>query len=139
VKALIVWSATLFVVACSSLQVSSPVNDVGTTLPDTVSLRIGQTVRIASAEITFAGVPRDSRCPSDVVCVWAGNAVADVGVGPAFGKGPTIQLLLNTTVGERTGEAWGLRIELLDLLPVPVSTHSTRPEDYVLRLSVSAR
>lgn len=137
-KALIAWSVALFGLACSTLQVSSPNHDVGTTLPDTVSLRIGQAVRFGSVEITFAGVPQDSRCPSDAVCVWAGNAVAEVTVGPAVGEGPTYQLLLNTTVGERAGKAWGLLVELVDLSPVPVSTHPTRAEEYVLRLAVSA-
>ena len=40
-------------------------------------LAVGQDVAIAGSSdvLTFASVPQDSRCPTDVVCVWAGEAV----------------------------------------------------------------
>src|ERR1041384_6590460 len=39
-------------------------------------LRIGQRAVIRKTNLTlrFVTVPEDSRCPSDVTCVWAGNA-----------------------------------------------------------------
>src|ERR1044072_8657255 len=39
-------------------------------------LRVGQRAVIRKTNLTlrFVTVPEDSRCPSDVTCVWAGNA-----------------------------------------------------------------
>lgn len=131
--------AVPLLVACGATGIVAPNPDVGGALgPDTVTLRIGQEVRVGSLDLAFADVPSDSRCPSDVVCVWAGNAVAEVAVGPAFGQGPTYQLLLNTTEGPHSGEAWGLRVTLVELAPEPISTHPTRRGDYVARLEVRA-
>ena len=125
---------TLAALACGALGVSSPDPDVHATLPDTVALRIGEAVRIGPAVIGFVAVPEDGRCPKEAMCVWAGNAVAEVAVSPSVGEGPTFQLRLNTTLEPRAGEAWGLRIELLDLTPLPVSTRATPPQDYRLLL-----
>src|SRR5687768_17789148 len=38
-------------------------------------LKPGRTARVDGTAITvsFVGVPEDSRCPTDVQCVWAGN------------------------------------------------------------------
>ena len=129
----------LLALACGTRDVSPIDPTIGTIPPDTVSLRVGQTVRAGVADITFTAVPEDGRCPSDVVCIWAGNAVAELTVGPAVGEGPTFRLLLNTTLDPREGEAWGLRLTLVDLAPLPVSTRATQPQDYLLRLGVSVR
>ena len=37
-------------------------------------LRLGETQEAGDLRITFAEVVTDSRCPPDVVCVWAGDA-----------------------------------------------------------------
>jgi hypothetical protein len=43
-----------------------------------LNLQIGQTVRLASEnmQLTFREVTEDSRCPSGVVCIWAGRATS---------------------------------------------------------------
>ena len=41
------------------------------------SLAVGETVTVDGTDLslTFAAVPRDSRCPRDVTCIVAGEAV----------------------------------------------------------------
>ncbi len=108
--------------------------------PVTVTLSRGDTALVAGIPLTFTVVLEDSRCPVDVVCVWAGNAAVELAVGPPVGtSGPTHQLILNTTVGTRVGEAWGLRVTLLELRPEPVSTRQIPPDEYVVKLRVEER
>ncbi len=44
-------------------------------LGEEFTVKVGQQVKIKDTKIklTFLAVPQDSRCPSDVACVWAGN------------------------------------------------------------------
>mgnify|MGYP001081213227 CR=1 FL=1 len=90
--------------------------------PDTVALAIGQAATLDGLTVRFVEVPTDSRCPTDVVCVWAGNAkvVLNTVVG-----GVERALALNTNAGSATGpgavEVDGFRITLLGLDPAPRS------------------
>src|SRR5689334_15263072 len=45
-------------------------------LGDEFTTKVGQQVRVKDTKLklTFLSVPQDSRCPSSVDCVWAGNA-----------------------------------------------------------------
>ena len=124
--------------ACQKSPPPGPTQQQGQA-PAEVTLRVGETTFVENIEIRFGGVLEDSRCPSDVACVWAGNAQAALGVGPPRGtQGPTERVLLNTTEGGQSGEAWGLRVTLVDLTPAPKSTQPIAPEDYRIRLKVEA-
>ncbi|MBT8262187.1 MAG: hypothetical protein KJO05_05150 [Bacteroidia bacterium] len=39
-----------------------------------IRIDLGETINLEGAQITFAEVLEDSRCPTDVQCVWAGRA-----------------------------------------------------------------
>jgi hypothetical protein len=101
-------------------------------------LKFGQKASINSEkiDITFTGLIEDSRCPSDVVCIQAGQATIEVSVmvnGTDAGR-------QNLTVGPRGNESatfgqYLVRLEKLD--PYPVSTKQTAQEDYVATLVVS--
>jgi hypothetical protein len=95
----------------------------------TFSLGVGQEATRGVMRIVFTGVNEDSRCPSDVVCVWAGNAAVEIGV--SFGMGPTIRYVLNTTVDPKSVDVGGYRITLVDVQPFPVSTSRIPPASYV--------
>ena len=82
--------------------------------------------------MTFAAVLEDSRCPTDVVCVWEGNATVEVGI--AAGTGPTFPLQLNTSLEPRSVEWNGLLVTLLRLTPSPVSGSVIPAADYTVRL-----
>ncbi len=113
----------------------------GTTEPSPVP--VGQTFEVAVGQtqpvgdelrITFQGVSEDSRCPSDVNCVWEGDAVLEVSVRSSSG---TVGGQLHTS-GSRGGplRVGRFEIQVRDLRPVPVSTRTIDPKDYVATLVV---
>jgi hypothetical protein len=105
---------------------------------DTLTLRLGETVVWNGIDIGFTRVVEDNRCPVDVQCFWEGNAAVEIAVGPLHGgRGPTFPLILNTSLEPHAGEAWGVRVQLLDVRPQPISTQDIPPDAYVVRLSVS--
>ena len=103
-------------------------------LPATITLSVGQSRQVGPSIVTFQAVANDSRCPSDVVCVWVGNAELEFAVGPAAGEGPSFQVKLNTGLEPRTGSARGLKLTVLGLAPSPVSTRPTRGYRVELRV-----
>jgi hypothetical protein len=114
-----------------------PVANPDHVLGDELTLKVGETAHVTGIPLTFTAVLSDSRCPGDVVCVWSGNAEAEIAVGPPESTyGPTHRLILNSTVGPREGTALGLRLTLIELEPWPVSTRQIPPEDYVITLRV---
>ena len=100
----------------------------------------GETVKIASEgiTITFVEVMEDSRCPSDVQCVWAGRATVLLEIQKETQEPESINLSVGT-LGEGyysemiVGEVW---ITLFDVRPHPISTESIQSEDYVVVLVV---
>lgn len=103
----------------------------------TVILAPGQEVRVGSLlRIWFGEVLSDSRCPTDVVCVWAGNA--EVQIGLALGTGPTHRFVLNTTLEPASADFGGYRVTLLALTPAPVSTRRIDPAEYRAHLRVDS-
>ncbi len=125
--------------ACQNNRSPAPTQDQGQAATGEITLRVGETTFVENIAIRFSGVLEDSRCPADVTCVWAGNARAELGVGPPRGtQGPTEQVLLNTMEGEKSGESWGLRVTLVDLTPAPMSTQPIPPESYLVRVKVEA-
>lgn len=86
-------------------------------------------------EIGFQALLGDSRCPSDVVCVWEGEGRVELGV--TLGDGPTVAVELNTR-GPRALNHGGYTIELVALAPYPVSTIPRQPADYVVTVRVTS-
>jgi hypothetical protein len=122
----------------------------GTTKPKTSSevprlgrpfkLRVGQQVTLRGERlgIKFAAVEGDSRCPSDVTCVWAGNAAVrlDVSVNRRHVKSMTLNTSKGSSfVGEQ--EYQGYKVKLVDLSPYPRSDLKIAAGDYVVTLLVS--
>jgi len=102
--------------------------------PVEVTLQQGEDLLVPGTvlRVSLAAVAEDSRCPSDVVCVWEGNAKVELGI--AAGSGPTSTLLLNTALEPRVAEWNGIRVTLVDVTPYPVSTQAILAGDYLVRL-----
>ena len=102
---------------------------------DSVSVQInyGQEASIENnITIKFDGV-NDSRCPKDVICVWAGDGE----VGLMLSKGNDQQhIILHTTLFPREINYVGYRIILKSLNPYPISTRQIKKEDYSVGLII---
>lgn len=117
---------------------TSPGADHRLAAPDTAVLGIGDEVTVdAVLVVRVVEVPHDSRCPVDVVCVWAGNAevvlntVKD-GVERAF----TLNTFGDPPLAPRSVEVDGYRITLLRLRPRPRSDVAIPPGDYRAKLEI---
>jgi len=98
---------------------------------DSVRIWVGQTIVVEGIRVRFNAVESDSRCPTDVVCVWAGDAVANFVVEQNCEcRSAAYELKLHTTLEPKSGVAYGFRVELLLLSPSPVSTSSIKPDGY---------
>jgi hypothetical protein len=130
-------AAALAAVALGCSNSMEPQVDTNTSLiPATteVTLRYGEDRQLDNSvlRVTFGRVVEDSRCPVDVVCVWAGNAVVEIGV--AAGMGPTVPLQINATMDPRYVDWNGVRVTVLALTPAPRSDTPIKPEDYSVTL-----
>lgn len=123
---------------------SSPVAEAGPvtfTLNDAFPLRGGQeaATRDQDLRVRFTDVLEDSRCPTEVECVWTGQARIEIEVQPAGSDPTTTEFNTNPAPGQnvqtaRVGE-YTIRLESLD--PYPRTTHeSPALEDYTATLSV---
>jgi hypothetical protein len=104
---------------------------------DSIPVAYGKTVTVDRMLLRFADVPEDSRCPTRVACVSAGDATVSAGVTltctrsePACAV-PELQLNLHTNVEPRAGVYAGLAIRLVTLMPVPDVPVPIRKDRYV--------
>jgi len=103
-------------------------------------LKAEQTAILESENIKmkFLNVTRDSRCPSDVACVWEGQVTIlvnikqndqDLGNFKLTQIGGQEKLAVQNFVGQK--------IELIEVNPYPKSTENIQLSDYVATLVVS--
>ena len=100
-------------------------------------IKINQTAYIQSKnlEITLLNVTEDSRCPSDVTCIWEGgvkvliNVIEDVENPEKF--------TLVTSGNVEVSALAGYGIQLIRVDPYPISTEKIQPGDYTATFIVS--
>ena len=124
-------SAVLLALSCLPWATGCDEAPSGPTVPLTVpfTLAPGQSASIADASLSvqFVRVSSDSRCPADVVCIQAGDAVVQVRVT----GGGTVDYELHTNDQTRSSVAHGaVRIELVRLEPYPFSNSAIDPASY---------
>ncbi len=123
----------LFFVAlsCAAVSPQSPSPDRG------FELRVGATARIEGSDLAvrFDDVPKDSRCPVDVVCITAGDATVTLFVTGGGAADATHEVHAIDAPREARHGAWN--VALVRLEPRPVSTRKTPRGDYVVTLRVS--
>jgi len=122
-------TAVLLAVACVEPSTEVP-------LDQDFELSLGQTVAIAGTahRVTFEAVSEDSRCPTDAVCVWAGNARVSLRVTAA---GTDSSIALNTGSEPRSATVGSIRLELRGLIPAPRAATPTPPDAYRATLRVT--
>lgn len=102
-------------------------------------LRVGERVimRKTRLSLRFLPVRDDSRCPSDVTCVWAGNARVQL---LATNGRETKTITLNSNISAPSpadGSFAGYTVKLVNLNPYPLSKRRIAPGGYVVRLVVT--
>jgi hypothetical protein len=132
----IAWLATACASSESPLSTDPTEAAVVSQVGQTFDLRPGQTARVGSDGLLvgFRGVAADSRCATDVQCVWAGDA--EVRIPVTVGRADWTSLALHTGVEPRSASFRTWRITVVDLKPAPRSTSKIPDENYVVTLRV---
>jgi hypothetical protein len=84
--------------------------------------------------ICLDSILTDSRCPSDVVCVWAGEAIARFKIE----KNTGFPVFMDLKEGVKDTVVFGYKISFLKLLPYPISDHQTKQEEYKARIVIKS-
>ena len=115
----------------------SPVPSVA--IGDTVTLRVAEsaTVEPRNVVLQFSEVVTDSRCPTDVVCVWEGDA--EISVRAVAADGTSSDLRLHTKSGSEPASFAGLTVRMVSLEPKPREGTPPRQADYVLTVEIGGR
>ena len=94
------------------------------------------TLRDENLSLRFIRVDSDSRCPSDVQCVTAGEASITVEAR----RLPATAALLSLSLPDGdSADYLDYEVRLLELEPYPLSTETIPPGDYRATLVVSRR
>jgi len=97
-------------------------------------VRLGKSVELAQGvKLKFVGVSSDGRCPSDVSCVWQGEATIEIELQA---PGHTAREALTTESRERTLLAH--RVQLLGLYPSPRDSEKRPANEYVAFFRVAS-
>ncbi|MFL5640104.1 MAG: hypothetical protein ACJ78M_12080 [Gemmatimonadaceae bacterium] len=115
----------------------APVETAITAEPGTsFTLPLGKTaaIRGTDARLTFTEVREDSRCPTDVTCVWEGDAKIAVSISQQGGAPEARVLSIRSPANETT--AGILRIRFVGLAPVPRQSDATTARQYVAQFVV---
>lgn len=99
-------------------------------------LQVNRQKSVAGGRLTvkFVSLVEDSRCPTDVNCVWAGNAKVQIKVTGRRGASKTFEL--NTNLEPKTVTFEGYEIKLEGLTPAPKSNIKINRNGYTATLAV---
>lgn len=87
--------------------------------------------------ITFNAYPNESRCPSNITCVWAGFVEAELLVN-LEGKDTVLKLSTEPNVSDIPVQATvrDYSIKLIDVIPYPATNVRIDPNQFKVILSV---
>ena len=128
-RSIVVIAAAVSMAACAGIT-SAP-RDVS--VGQSVELSIGETANVTpgSVRVQLVNV-NDSRCPSDVVCVSAGEAMIILALSGAGADRIDTLYLLKQPKSNTYG---GYRFDALDVQPYPKSTGQQAAKTLVLKVS----
>jgi len=131
ILSLIVLLVPLVVSACDSDTIKG-------SLGKEFTLPAGKTAAISgeNLSIKFDKVTGDSRCPSDVICVWAGEAKCDIAF---IYKGVNYPVTLTAGGSNPDNYAFENYKVYFNLQPYPISTQQIAPGDYRLVITVTKK
>ena len=124
-------AVSLAVAACSTTRtVTEPVVYSQAEAADSVRIKVGGTIVVDAVRFTFEAVESDSRCPTDAVCVWQGDAVVKLVAQRSGTPSTGVPITLHTGIAPKSGEAYGFKVELLVLTPFPSTAAPIKPDAY---------
>jgi hypothetical protein len=135
---LLSWLIVAAALASSFFSSSAQASDVAAEVDKPFTLKVGQSANVQPADIdlTFVNVTEDSRCPSDVTCVWAGRVSIVVDV---WASGNSSRLVLTLSGGQSEAKSLGsYSVKLTNVQPFPVSTKKISPSDHVATLMLNS-
>lgn len=83
--------------------------------------------------IKLLEISQDSRCPSDVQCIWQGEAVLSLSIQ----KNDSQQIFSLSTVNSPFKNVFGYNITLLSVEPYPISTRQIDKADYAAEFNIT--
>jgi hypothetical protein len=104
-----------------------------------IILAVGESRRVpdAAATVAFEQVVGDSRCPTGVTCISAGDASVRIRI-ETQGTTPARYVLHTHVASGREARHDAVRVRLVSLTPHPVGDAKPRPEEYRVTLLVEA-
>lgn len=106
----------------------------------TLGVGDAQAVGADGLTLRFEGVAGDSRCPVDVVCVWAGEATVRLRAQAPSQDARTLDVTVHGTGGSGEGDyAGSYKITVTKLEPAPVSRQQIQASAYRATLVVVKR
>jgi hypothetical protein len=134
----IMWRTFAYTEGREQVTDSNPIESATTTATSTpdsnqatvsnkLTLKLGEKTLYDGRTIRADAVLEDSRCASDVTCIWAGRAKASIAVDD---EGAEFEIGQSRTLG-------GLQVTLSDILPYPKSTHKTTDGEYRIVLTIT--
>jgi len=103
-------------------------------------LKVDQTTALESdnIKVKLLNVTDDSRCPSDVVCIWAGQVNVLVNVTKNDENLGDVTITLGASNPDLAVKNVGdYLVEVIEVNPYPISTHKIEPSEYIVTLKVS--
>lgn len=125
---IIIFIITLFVlVSCEKLK------DVGRlNIGQEINFKIGETIYSSNNSMSLKVIEvNDSRCPSDVTCVWEGEAKVKFN----FENNNSNEFILSTLF-PKSDTIDNYIIRLIDVTPYPISTKEITLEEYSVKVQL---
>jgi hypothetical protein len=108
-------------------------SEIDVTLDSPFDLSIRETANLESVWITLLSVTEDSRCPSDVTCIWQGQVTVQLDIQHE----DQVELLLLTKNNAESAIVFDkYQIQLIDVKPYPISTQPIKADEYTATLKV---
>jgi len=125
--------------ACGEGEAEPPTAARVSRLGESFTLRVGEAVRVEDADVTvtFKEVASDSRCPKDVTCIQAGEAVVHLAVVSEAGEKAVLELGVPPGGSSMAASFQAFRITIFELNPQKESGKPIDPATYVATVRVN--
>ncbi len=130
---------SLQLVGLTSVFAQQPLNNIPITLDYPTRIAINQIASYDAADLhlRFVNVTEDSRCPSDVQCVWEGQVTISLEATRSSDSGSdNFSLTIGPDNELSTRKVDGHLVRLVGVEPYPVSTEPILPSEYMATLII---